>query len=353
MQTSAIGPFVMKILLPLSTQSSPSRTAVVSRPAGIGPGLGLGRRPRADHRPVGEPGQPALLLRLGAVQPDRHRSDHPVRAEGQVEAAVVAALGDRLVGDDAVHDRRAGAAVLLRDRQAGQPLRAERLPDLGVPAALLVAIARAGRDRGRGPVVDAAAERLLLVGQGKVHARSVPAWSRRATADVRANVRPCRRSRSTSRRGLGSTRSSSAWPRRDALPGEDGDVYLDEEGTPIARREAGRIVALQPSSWQRPGRCRQRPPPVVVADRRPDPGRTAAASGALLLLPRPACDPTTPGTSPGRGPGRRPRQKSCRSRSSPRRPPAARPSSPRHTPPARCSTSRPSLSRPARVGRSS
>src|SRR4051794_21297581 len=39
-QTSAIGPLVMKIFVPLSTQSAPSRTAVVRRPAESDPASG-------------------------------------------------------------------------------------------------------------------------------------------------------------------------------------------------------------------------------------------------------------------------------------------------------------------------
>ena len=38
----------------------------------------------------------------------------------------------------------------------------------------------------------------------------------------------------------------------DGLAGSDGDVYVDEEGTPLARREDGAITPLQPPSWRRP-----------------------------------------------------------------------------------------------------
>jgi sulfate adenylyltransferase len=69
----------------------------------------------------------------------------------------------------------------------------------------------------------------------------------------------------------------------DALPGEDGDVYLDEEGTPVARREAGRIVTLQPSSWQRPADVGSDAAVVVAAGERIPVG--PLPPGAMLLLP--------------------------------------------------------------------
>jgi sulfate adenylyltransferase len=68
-----------------------------------------------------------------------------------------------------------------------------------------------------------------------------------------------------------------------ALPGEDGDVYLDEEGTPIARREGGDVVALLAVAWRRPSDVASAATVVVAVD-----GALPAGTlpdGALLLLP--------------------------------------------------------------------
>jgi len=54
-----------------------------------------------------------------------------------------------------------------------------------------------------------------------------------------------------------------------ALPGEDGDVYLDEEGTPIARRAAGKLEALQPLPWRAPDSVASSAPVVVAIGGKP------------------------------------------------------------------------------------
>jgi sulfate adenylyltransferase len=69
----------------------------------------------------------------------------------------------------------------------------------------------------------------------------------------------------------------------ESLPGGDGDVYLDEEGTPLARRADGEVHELQPSQWQRPGPDSDGVPVVVAVG-----GRVPAAplpGHARLLLP--------------------------------------------------------------------
>jgi sulfate adenylyltransferase len=68
-----------------------------------------------------------------------------------------------------------------------------------------------------------------------------------------------------------------------ALPGGDGEVYLDEEGTPVARRDAGSIVALGAVRWQRPGDVASASPVVVAVDGSLPAG--ALPAGTLLLLP--------------------------------------------------------------------
>jgi sulfate adenylyltransferase len=68
-----------------------------------------------------------------------------------------------------------------------------------------------------------------------------------------------------------------------ALPGDDGDVYLDEEGLPIAERAAGTITALQPVTWQVPASVGSAAPVVIaVAGRVPV---VPLPDDALLLLP--------------------------------------------------------------------
>lgn len=68
-----------------------------------------------------------------------------------------------------------------------------------------------------------------------------------------------------------------------ALPGDDGDVYLDEEGTPIARRETGQIVALGTVRWQLPNDVASDAAVVVAVGGEVPAG--ALPDGVLLLLP--------------------------------------------------------------------
>ena len=60
--TSAIEPLVIHILVPVSTQSSPSRRACVRIPAGLEPKSGSVRGETADQLTRGHAGQPLLLL---------------------------------------------------------------------------------------------------------------------------------------------------------------------------------------------------------------------------------------------------------------------------------------------------
>ncbi|HEX3897588.1 MAG TPA: adenylyl-sulfate kinase [Mycobacteriales bacterium] len=68
-----------------------------------------------------------------------------------------------------------------------------------------------------------------------------------------------------------------------ALPGADGDDYLDEEGTAIARRQRGAVIGLRPIRWQRPDDV-QTDGPVVIARPEHLPQRPIP-HGAVLLLP--------------------------------------------------------------------
>ena len=67
----------------------------------------------------------------------------------------------------------------------------------------------------------------------------------------------------------------------DALPAAD--VFLDEEGTPVARRENGAVVATRPLRWARPADVRSASPVVV-----PVPGSVPTGglpAGVVVLLP--------------------------------------------------------------------
>jgi len=67
----------------------------------------------------------------------------------------------------------------------------------------------------------------------------------------------------------------------DALPAAS--VFLDEEGTPIARLEAGTIVAVKPVRWQRPSDIRIEGPVIVpVSGQVPS---SALPPGSTVLLP--------------------------------------------------------------------
>jgi sulfate adenylyltransferase len=69
----------------------------------------------------------------------------------------------------------------------------------------------------------------------------------------------------------------------DALPGEPGEVYADEEGTPVARRTDEGIEALRPMAWELPSAVRSDAPVVIPPD-----GRLPATTlppDAVLLLP--------------------------------------------------------------------
>jgi sulfate adenylyltransferase len=67
------------------------------------------------------------------------------------------------------------------------------------------------------------------------------------------------------------------------LPGQDGDVYLDDEGTPVADRAGGAVTGRGTLRWARPDEVASSAPVVVAVH-----GLLPAAAlppGALLLLP--------------------------------------------------------------------
>jgi sulfate adenylyltransferase len=68
----------------------------------------------------------------------------------------------------------------------------------------------------------------------------------------------------------------------ETLPGTDGDVYLDDEGTPIARRVAGAVTALGPLDWRRPADVASNAPVIVATAGRIPLG--SLPTGALVLV---------------------------------------------------------------------
>jgi sulfate adenylyltransferase len=83
------------------------------------------------------------------------------------------------------------------------------------------------------------------------------------------------------------------------LPGDDGDVYVDEEGTPIARRSLGGVSPVGPLGWEHPAAVFFDSPvviPVVLlpaAGTRVDDARftawasawTSASTGSVIRIP--------------------------------------------------------------------
>ena len=118
---------VMNALAPLTTHSSPSRTALVRVAPASEPASGSVRPNPASARPVDEVGEPALLLRVGAVGEDRVDAQADPRRQGDPDRLVDAA---ELLDGDAQHGEVAamvlicalgGAAVLMRNDEPEQP----------------------------------------------------------------------------------------------------------------------------------------------------------------------------------------------------------------------------------------
>ena len=108
---SARRPLVMKVLEPFSTQPSPSRTAVVLVPAGVGARAVLGEAPAPDLLAPGQGHQVLLLLLLGAGQEDVAGAEAVVGGHGEGHPGVHAR---QLLHDDRVVERGHARAAVLR-----------------------------------------------------------------------------------------------------------------------------------------------------------------------------------------------------------------------------------------------
>ena len=122
--TSAIEPLPIQRLAPSSTQSSPSRRALVSSATESEPCARLGQRERPDLLQLRQRGQPALLLLLRAEHVDRLHRQPGLDAEERPEAAVAAV---QLHVDQAARQRAHARAAMPADVLAVEP-------ELGHPA---------------------------------------------------------------------------------------------------------------------------------------------------------------------------------------------------------------------------
>ena len=169
--TSALLPCVMKVLVPLSTQWSPSRTAVRARAGGVAAGVGLGQRPGAQLLAARQRRQPARLLRVGAEHEDVRGAEAVVRRDRQRDGRVDAR--ELLQAEAVVDGGHPGAAPLLGElnphqAQVGQ-LRDERARKL----LRLVPLAHERTDLAFGELADRLPQQLLFVGELEMHGGSV------------------------------------------------------------------------------------------------------------------------------------------------------------------------------------
>src|SRR5262245_17631960 len=93
----------------------------------------------ADQAAVAEARQPASLLALGAVHPDRHDARQQVRAEREDEAAVLAGIAERFERNRNRQAVETAAAVLLRDRHSLQTDLTTLAPEIARESLLAIA----------------------------------------------------------------------------------------------------------------------------------------------------------------------------------------------------------------------
>ena len=159
--------FVMKIFEPSIDPLAVAQLGLRARRAGVGARVRLGQPERREPLARGELRQPLALLLLVAEQVDRHRPERRVRGDGDRDRRVDPR---QLLDGDRVRDGvAAGAAVLLRDRQAHEAELGELRDELVGEARLAVELLGDRRHARLGEVADGAPDELLLVGQLEVH----------------------------------------------------------------------------------------------------------------------------------------------------------------------------------------
>ena len=161
--TSAIGPLVTKILLPLRMYLSPFLTAVVARLNASEPLFGSLMALPPMIEPSHKTGQELLLLRLGPVVDERDDQRPHVGVDRKEEAVVLAAVAEPLERGHGRERILREAAVFLGNEQAMNAETGAFLPRVAIENRVAVVLDhvvmraapwRSGRRRRAVPVVD-------------------------------------------------------------------------------------------------------------------------------------------------------------------------------------------------------
>ena len=135
--------------------------------AGVGAGVGLGERERAELLAPRERRHEACLLLLGSEREDRKRRRARVHGDRHADARV--RPRELLEDEDVREEVRARAAVLLGDADAHEPELRELGIELVREAVVAVPRGRVGRDLGLGEVARERLDLPLVGGQLEVH----------------------------------------------------------------------------------------------------------------------------------------------------------------------------------------
>ena len=150
--------------------------AVVDQPrpragaARVRPGARLGQPVRPQHLAAGHGAQVALLLLIGAGQVDRVAAEAGVGRDDDPDAP--AGAGQLLDGDGVGQGVEAGAAELLRVRDAQQAQLGRLADDLVRELALALQLVGDRHDLALGEVAHRAPDLFVLRAEGEVHART-------------------------------------------------------------------------------------------------------------------------------------------------------------------------------------
>ncbi len=162
-EVRSVPELVMNALAPLTTHSLPVAHGLGARGPGVRPGTGLGQAEAGQGAAGDEVGQPALLLRVGAVAEDRVDAQADARREGDADRLVdPAELLDR---DDEAHEVGVRPAVLLRRGEAEEAEVAHLRHELGGEVRVAVPLLDVRGDLALGEVADDHAEVLVLLAQ--------------------------------------------------------------------------------------------------------------------------------------------------------------------------------------------